>query len=81
MPACARDCLFEATAAIAASAADITFLRSIMKSLALRFNSASIAQRAGRYRSTSRYGIAFSSEVGTGSRKENASEEATAAAR
>jgi hypothetical protein len=40
MPACASDCLFEATAAIAASAADITLLRSIMKSLALRFNSA-----------------------------------------
>src|SRR5258705_615391 len=41
MPACARDCLFEVTAAIAASAADITLLRSIMKSLdenfALRF--------------------------------------------
>src|SRR5258705_11948800 len=40
MPACARDCLFEMTAAITASAADNTLLRSIMKSLALRFNSA-----------------------------------------
>jgi hypothetical protein len=33
MPACASDCLFEMTAAIAASAAVITLLRSIMKSL------------------------------------------------
>jgi hypothetical protein len=33
MPACARDRLFEVTAAIAASAADNTLLRSIMKSL------------------------------------------------
>jgi hypothetical protein len=33
MPACASDCLFEATAAIAASAADIRVLRSNMKSL------------------------------------------------
>src|SRR6476660_4445447 len=40
MTACARACLFEVTAAIAASAADNTLLRSIMKSLALRFESA-----------------------------------------
>jgi hypothetical protein len=33
MPACVSDCLVEATAAIAASAADIRLLRSIMKSL------------------------------------------------
>jgi hypothetical protein len=33
MPACASDCLFEVTAAIAASAAVTTLLRSIMKSL------------------------------------------------
>src|SRR2546429_7346377 len=40
MAACARDCLFEVTTATAASAADITLLRSIMKSLRLRFDSA-----------------------------------------
>jgi hypothetical protein len=33
MPACARDCRLEATAAIAASAAESTLLRSIMKGL------------------------------------------------
>jgi hypothetical protein len=33
MPVCASDCLLEVTAAIAASAADITLLRSIMKCL------------------------------------------------
>ena len=40
MPACARDCLLELTAAITASAAVITLLRSIMKSPGLRFDSA-----------------------------------------
>src|SRR5881392_4218205 len=47
MPACARDCLFEVTASIAASAADITLLRSIMKSLGLRFDSAKHSARRG----------------------------------
>src|SRR5215216_5698040 len=39
MPACASDCVFEVTAAIAASAADSTLLRSIMKGSGLRFSS------------------------------------------
>jgi hypothetical protein len=33
IPACASACLLELTAAIAASAADITLLRSIMRTL------------------------------------------------
>src|SRR5439155_2300307 len=61
MPACASDCLFEVTAAIAASAADITLLRSIMKGLdeklrACGSTAQSIAQRARPGPSTSRYG-------------------------
>src|SRR3954454_24824825 len=53
MPACASDCLFEVTAAIAASAAVITLLRSIMraptKSFGLRFDAAQhSATRAAR---------------------------------
>jgi len=49
MPACASDCLFGAKAAIAASAADITLLRSIMNSLdesfELRFHCAKHSAR------------------------------------
>jgi hypothetical protein len=82
MPACARDCLFELTAAIAASAADITLLRSIMEkpSTAVQLTKDSATRGTLPLNKPLWETIAFSSEVGTGSRKENASEEEISAA-
>src|SRR5262245_21093160 len=61
MPACASDCLVEATPAIAASPMVITVLRSIMKasikSSAPGATARVISHRARRDRSTSRYAI------------------------